>query len=151
MTRDGLHSPDDVKDLKERLRQWRCKAEDNDDLWIQFIIYWMIFDGYLSRKYGTHKDCEKLQRFYDDADCDIKKSIQEYICCPEARQCIKNLNGLKGEVIKDENSIKEIFSVIYRVRCNLFHGAKTPDSPNDNDLVNCSLNILRPPISKWLE
>lgn len=37
----------------------------------------------------------------------------------------------------------QLLSTIYRVRCNLFHGSKSPQNFRDHELVGCCDNIIR--------
>jgi hypothetical protein len=49
------------EDLKQRLRFWKEKADHvTNDHWVRFIIYWMIFDAYITEKSGSDKDRGKL-------------------------------------------------------------------------------------------
>ncbi len=45
--------------------------------------------------------------------------------------------------IKNKEKMQMLFNTIYRVRCNLFHGSKTPDSYRDNDLIKNAGAILQ--------
>jgi hypothetical protein len=43
----------------------------------------------------------------------------------------------------EKNDLKTVKNVLYQVRCNIFHGEKTPGDPNDDRIVNCALPLLR--------
>jgi hypothetical protein len=46
-------------------------------------------------------------------------------------------------IICEENNLKTIKNVLYQIRCNIFHGAKTPGDAEDDKIVESALPILR--------
>lgn len=59
--------------------------------------------------------------------------------CRYAAQDFININDNSKPV---EERIKSLMISIYKVRCNLFHGMKTPDPGRDYDLVKNSADVL---------
>jgi hypothetical protein len=46
-------------------------------------------------------------------------------------------------ILCEENNLKTIKNVLYQIRCNIFHGAKTPGDAEDDKIVESALPILR--------
>ena len=46
-------------------------------------------------------------------------------------------------IMCEENNLKTIKNVLYQIRCNIFHGAKTPGDAEDDTIVESALPILR--------
>lgn len=46
-------------------------------------------------------------------------------------------------ILCEENNLKTIKNVLYQIRCNIFHGEKTPGDINDDKIVKCALPILK--------
>ena len=46
-------------------------------------------------------------------------------------------------ILCEENELKTIKNVLYQIRCNIFHGEKTPGDINDDTIVKCALPVLR--------
>lgn len=55
----------------------------------------------------------------------------------------------KYEVVNNE-SILDLIYIIYHIRCNLFHGSKSPSSDRNRDLVIASATILDAFLKKLL-
>lgn len=46
-------------------------------------------------------------------------------------------------VLCEENNLKTIKNVLYQIRCNIFHGEKTPGDINDDKIVKSALPLLK--------
>ncbi len=57
-----------------------------------------------------------------------------------------NLPNKTPILIQDHCRFDEIIDVVYRIRCNLFHGAKNPDQKRDMMLLKYSTDLL----IKWV-
>ena len=49
--------------------------------------------------------------------------------------------------LENINEIEQVIEFVYLVRCNLFHGAKSPGNRDDVELVELSAQVLMP----WLK
>ena len=49
--------------------------------------------------------------------------------------------------LTDVYDFEQVIRFIYQIRCNLFHGSKSPVDSNDRALVRCSAKILE----KWIQ
>jgi len=46
-------------------------------------------------------------------------------------------------VLCEENNLKTVKNVLYQIRCNIFHGEKTPGDVNDDRIVKSALPLLK--------
>ncbi len=46
-------------------------------------------------------------------------------------------------VLCEDNNLKTLKNVLYQIRCNIFHGEKTPGDVNDDRIVKSALPLLR--------
>ena len=46
-------------------------------------------------------------------------------------------------ILCEENNLKTIKNVLYQIRCNIFHGEKTPGDINDDKIVRSALPLLK--------
>ena len=146
----GLHDID--QGFKDRMFYWRAKINKLHNLfrvrdhWVDFALYWMIFDAYLTKISRKDQDGERLSYFFNN-EHDFKKCIQEQQCWQgllspyikklKEKSPTADMRPNKGEPVylNDENSVKEVFNFIYQIRCNLFHGAKNIKDPKNDALV----------------
>lgn len=56
---------------------------------------------------------------------------------------IADLHKKNVIILCEENELKTIKNVLYQIRCNIFHGEKTPGDINDDRIVKCALPVLR--------
>jgi len=131
----------------------------------RFIALWISFNSVLTQRYeqGLRAERKKkktgrepwisesdlLNEFYGDrywsgileeiADSEFRKFVADLkSLCP----VIKSKSGEKVSIT--EGKVEDVFSVIYAVRNNLFHGAKDPSDVNSRDylLVRYSFAVL---------
>jgi hypothetical protein len=149
--------------LKNRLSLWKFLADKNrpirSDVFIQFMIYWLIFDGYLSETSGLSSDRQKLDWFYVHKT-PLRKQFENHFASPTAKpsinlfvnQGVRDMRPRSRQVkrIQDPKSLKEILEAVYQVRCNLFHGAKDRFNPDDENKTQAALELIKRPIRLWL-
>jgi hypothetical protein len=56
---------------------------------------------------------------------------------------VNNLASKNIIILCEENNLKTIKNVLYQIRCNIFHGEKTPGDINDDTIVKCAIPLLR--------
>lgn len=148
------------EELGQRLGFWMLKAEENSDIWIRFLIYWMIFDSYLTEESGRDRDKDRL-RWFLESENDLKNKFREQ--WKLSGNLLKNLKALSPiwdlrptkrsttlvhlEDIEDE---RQVLGFLYQIRCNTFHGGKDLASERDAQLVRYAGELLREPIKAWL-
>jgi hypothetical protein len=146
------------REIKNLVKVWHEKAKEERDIFTKFVFLWFCFNAWLA--YQTNEDTDRgmvecLKR-KDPSVSDIvyeydrafgsgwfKERIQELkglapIDDPRGRRTLVNIN--------DISNFDEICEAIYRIRCNLFHGGKTPSGDRDKKLVKVTGDILE----KWV-
>lgn len=152
------------KELKDRLHFWKEKANQiTHDHWVRFIIYWMIFDAYITEESGRDNDQGKLN-WFNENDNELKNVFRECWSEPEYIENLKKLKelspindmrpskrGIKNASLNDISNEREVFNFIYQIRCNTFHGAKDLWNPKDHQLVRISQKLLKKPLDLLLK
>ena len=54
-------------------------------------------------------------------------------------------------ILCEDNNLKTVKNVLYQIRCNIFHGEKTPGDLNDDRIVKSSLPLLRFLVTRLFE
>ena len=144
--------------------KWLGRAERKkkfvDDV-DRFISLWIAFNGWMKGKYGENKrEREMVDRIKELKDMEkVFSALQK-----DNPHFSADLSKLREytvadmRYINDENRIREydgtfesLIEVIYRVRCNLFHGRKgTEEDKKDFELICLSYRILLPLFRKYL-
>jgi len=83
----------------------------------------------------------------------LKAKNQMFLTALQGLQELTNQKPLESNlpskapiIIQDHCRFDEIIDVVYRIRCNLFHGTKNPDQKRDMMLLHYSTDIL----IKWV-
>lgn len=139
------------EDNKKIALRWWKKSQKEDDVFDRFICLWIAFNALYGIKSGSNQDQIKslIEELYDDAYDIILENI-DFFYTP-----IKNLNPsirrldtsnyireLKASS-NNRDKLVQLMYCIYQVRCNLFHGGKTPDSDRDYKVVRNACKILQ--------
>jgi hypothetical protein len=148
----------DEEKIKNLVKVWYEKAKHERDKFSQFVYLWFCFNAWLA--YRTGKDIDRhmlndLKR-KDPAGSDITDEYDRAFCSDSFKQRIQDLQSLcpiydsrgkKAPVnINNMTDFPNVCEAIYRIRCNLFHGGKTPDENRDTRLVRVAGSIL----GKWV-
>jgi hypothetical protein len=56
---------------------------------------------------------------------------------------VNNLASKNIIILCEENNLKTIKNVLYQIRCNIFHGEKTPGDINDDTIVKSAIPLLK--------
>lgn len=151
-----------MEDYIHRMRRWKLKGDQHrNDHWVSFIIYWMIFDAFITMGSNQDSDNSKLTWFCDN-ESRLKNTFKKFWKQPEYVQLLEKFKELSPiddmrptfrsrqvflENITDEN---EIFMFIYQIRCNTFHGAKDSGVEKDNKLTMAAEILLNEPLHVYL-
>lgn len=142
-----------VKDLISILKLYGNRESDP---FIKFFFFFMCFDAWITAESGLDRDIDKIKWFLSNDNC-LKNKWQEV----QASRVKSLLNELqqyspiydmrpnhsnKKRELNDITNLDEIIWFIYQIRCNLFHGAKSPANTKDRGLVELSALILE----KWI-
>ena len=123
------------------------------------VLYYLIFDAYITRGSGSNTDKGKLKWFTENGNS-LKESIPDSWntkLLPEVK-ALKSFSPIsdmspvsRGDAhLNDVENYKEIFDFIYQIRCNLFHGSKDLQDPKDSNLVFHGGQFLRFIIDWWI-
>lgn len=119
----------------------------------RFVSLWMAFNAW-----GTHESQE-------DSDSNMIRWVKATSIMPSIfaqlmksdKEFAKTVTELKNEcpvydmrpshrtdykTITNIHDFREILDVIYKIRCNLFHGQKSPDEKRDVRLATFAYGIL---------
>jgi hypothetical protein len=122
-----------------------------DSLHFRFLALWVAFNGLYSLWFPrAHSDKAQVQSFgnWPPARAAHAKAVSG--SDPAYREAIEIL-GEKGvfnfltketERVTDPNDLRQVVLLVYRVRCNLFHGRKAPSNPRDLLLVKAAHVIV---------
>lgn len=142
---------------KEYALKWYEYGLDNNlDYISRFMMHWIAFNWmYCESSGGSERKCIKVfcQRnkekllLYDPFDTD---EVQVFKEGPVYRTGGAPSNDDPEELHKDirdgrGNTLERATSLllsVYQVRCNLFHGGKSPDNRRDLKLVESSAEIM---------
>jgi hypothetical protein len=139
--------------------QSRCNPEDAFE---PFIYCWIAFNGWYACTVPLKNDRDCVERIGSDAE--IRRIFEELLEDREIREIalrfrkkwpIPNLrsNGRRFGDATPESALNlnNVLLQIYQVRNNLFHGGKSVEVKNDQDLVFFSFRILVRLLEKLLD
>jgi hypothetical protein len=145
--------------ISNLIYSWRGKIKNlqskgfNDEF-VHFFIYYMCLDAWITNESKKGSDTEKISWLVNKGgilkDVFINKRFDRQDSIK-----LKHLSPIEdmrphheGEMtyLNDVKNFEEVVKFIYQIRCNLFHGAKSPDSRKDKDLVVFAGSFLE----KWI-
>ena len=140
------------KQVEHLIGWWKLKGEMETDPFIKFMIFYICFDAWITAESGEDKDYNKFKWFKNNDNC-LKTKWNEI----ETKSLLMGLasmspiddmrpNKTRQVKLKDTGNIGEVINFIYQIRCNLFHGSKSPMNTMDSSLVDLSGKILE----KWI-
>ena len=143
---------------KNRISWWLLKARRQRDHFIKFVLYWFCFNAWLTNLSKKDTDRGAINWFKQNDSC-LKSCTEGFWRSSKTQALLKNLKNLspvyddrpghRGEEVelRDINDIGQVIEFIYQIRCNLFHGSKSPMDRRHSNLVELSSRILE----KWME
>lgn len=151
-------------DWKVFTDRWLARAErehgvlDDGD---RFISLWIAFNGWMSGRFGeARRDADNIKYLKEMQDFrDVFNRLRKENL--GFRRALDSLEGVpvqdmrfaknREQVHRYDGTFESLVDVIYRVRCNLFHGKKNIDEDNkDFELVRLSYRILLPLFKEYL-
>ena len=136
------------------VRVWAEKGKQERDVFSKFIFYYFCFNALTAHFSQEDRDRAMLNWIYAN-DNPIKTEFGKLV---EANDYFQNsLTTLKGYgkvydnrkkyqqkfvEVKDIKNINEVLDVVYQIRCNLFHGSKSPSEVRDQKLASTASRIL---------
>lgn len=156
-------------DLEKSFMNWyQFGIEHNDPFFVKFVALWMAFNEQFSSikkpaprdkniKYLDYAERTKIN-IYCEKNVQKMESVHQLVWnspCIQIflKEPVKDMRaGTLTESNQDDfdnltskrgiEQTKALLQTIYQVRCNLFHGSKSPDEQRDIDLVRCSGEIM---------
>ena len=119
---------------------------------IPFMTLWMSYNNFYNNFTGCERtrackigEDEKAKKIFED---NKDKFLFEFSNIPQSnstpRLCVINPKERKRNAYFDEQhpEIKDFLSAVYQIRCNLFHGDKSPHIDVDKGLVKWAYECL---------
>lgn len=133
---------------------WHERAQREDDYVSKFVFLWFCFNAWLA--YESDQDSDRRMIDWLKAPHARKSQLRiafnqasrskQFTYCSELLfelSPIADGAGRRPNVhIESAEGFEGIVEGVYRVRCNLFHGNKDPNSSRDEDLVRACGQIL---------
>jgi hypothetical protein len=137
-------------------REWIERGHAATDEFDAFANYWRAFNGMFADYPGEqerHKIKECLSATTDESFASLllaeqQENVKILLSRPvtdmrkNGRDTAINVATFEGASTALEK-LKQVFLIIYQVRCNLEHGKKSPSWQRDSDLVLSSAQVLR--------
>lgn len=145
--------------VKTLISWWKVLGRDQHDPFMKFFMFYVCLDAWMTAESGMDKDEDKLD-WLINTDNDLKRHWDGIKNGPQFQSWLNGLlkvgqvddmrpskQGNRVVTLSDTSDFGQVIHFIYQVRCNLFHGAKSPVNSNDKNLVEWSAKILE----KWIE
>jgi len=138
-----------------KAHEWFKRGDKEDDPVEKFSNYWRGFNN-LFFDFGNGPERQKIKYFLDRniSEEDAEKMLQTYKSevAYLLSQPVRDMRGNgrdTGKYIENFmkatdslSKIKELFMIIYQVRCNLEHGQKSPNRERDIQLCKSSSPLV---------
>jgi len=144
------------ENVKTLIGWWNLKGKSTTarEPFIKFFIYYICLDAWLTAESGKEKFEEKLQWFLNNDNC-LKAVTKDFWESRAKRFLISLKNNSPIEDVRPNhrgryihlndiniNNLEEILRFIYQIRCNFFHGQKSPKNSRDVTLITSSAGFL---------
>lgn len=156
---------------KKIIKDWFEKSQSEDDIFNQFIALWISFNAFFIAKFKNEftnsrfpAEYEFLNKVKDDSSLkDLYQSLDKDSNFNDFLDFLENgnddvgthfpkkvadmrfeSNESKAKEFSNIDDFSQFIDVIYKIRCNLFHGNKSDSNPADKFLVEYAYKILEP-------
>lgn len=147
------------QESRQLINLWINRAEAQTDPFIKFFILYMCLDAWVTSASSLDTDSERLAWLLN-TDNLLRSCWQdltgkkEYLGVLKAIGSVEDMRpGHRGKYVNlhDTNSLEQVLKFIYQVRCNLFHGGKSPTNRHDKLLVEASAGyFLYGSMLRWI-
>lgn len=130
--------------------------------YLKFAVLWLSFAGYLLKRYpDKDHDIQRLKAFCADPiniriyselinSEDYYQKVSSFRNIPtdngNPRESIKEVGKLNPKEsifrVEDYRSFDMFIMVIYKIRCNFFHGGKIPFNNSDREIVAWAYHVF---------
>lgn len=133
--------------------------EADFDLFIKFISLWVTFNAiYELTCSSVSGDKNKVSAFSKLTEAqEIHIGLMGSTAYKQAVDILAENGILKlphrssRQEISDVNNLEEVMLCVYQVRCNLFHGGKTPEDARDAEVVGAAYTIVDTLIEPFIQ
>ena len=141
--------------IKNLIKVWWGKAFRESDHFSKFLFLWICLNAWLAYESGEDVDRDMIDwlkkqngqssKLVDCFEtCKTKKTYVDSLKFFAGNSPFKDSRGKRPDIIiKDENDFENIVEAIYRIRCNLFHGASEAHEDDIIRQIVLSNNILK--------
>lgn len=145
----------DERAIKGLVKGWYVRARRERDPVSQFVFLWFCFNGWLAYESGRDADRAMINWLKSSSrGTELRSAYVTARGSTVFRGYLKTLAsmspitspGRPDAKIASADDFRGIVEGIYRVRCNLFHGAKSPNDIRDQKLVKLCAALL----VKWV-
>ncbi|MCJ7455751.1 hypothetical protein MUP07_03280 [Candidatus Bathyarchaeota archaeon] len=144
----------DIESLNSLIRRWYARAKPGtflvNDPFDNFVCLWLAFNAWGSYVTGIESnDSDMKNRLKTDPR--LVDSFKKHRQDPEFNKKLLQMKSVKIPThrtapeyvcLNDEESFGEVLEVIYRIRCNLFHGRKDPEEQQERKYVEWAAFVL---------
>jgi len=154
-----------IKDFMQKAKKTyeiRRGLSDEGFQFVELLIYcWISFEAFTCMQYNLERVRDRINSFCDEFQ---DRYSQDFASFPDDFK--ENLVKLSRETVKDmspnhqdrppkqinnSKNLKEVFDVIYQIRCNLFHGGKHINEIGDRAKLEFSAIVLYRILEKFLK
>ncbi len=149
----------DEAQVRDLVKGWYYKrAKSESDLTSKFVFLWFCFNAALAFESDLDRDHEMLKwlKASDPSDSLLHRAYDKAMGSSSFQNNVEALAKLcpivsmrypsKRADIQSPDDFPNIVEAIYLVRCNLFHGSKSPSDVRDQKLIKGCAKILE----KWV-
>lgn len=145
--------------VRSLINWWKLVGRSQDDPFMKFFTFYMCLDAWMTAESGNDRDEDKIEWLINTPNAlnqhwnGIKNGAQfqswlnGLLKESPITDLRPSLHGTRQVELIDTTDFNQVIRFIYQVRCNLFHGGKSPVNSRDKRLVHLSGKILE----KWIE
>ncbi len=145
--------------VKRLIKSWRAKAKSERDVFSRFVFLYFCFNATIANLSEKESDAQMINwicandnplksRFLQLIDLENHYYFsQRLTVLKQLTPVHSNLKNKPAITINGIRNFEEVIRAIYYVRCNLFHGCKSPNDARDYKLAKVSGDILQKLIS----
>lgn len=132
------------------MASWKRRSDREHDPYLKFFILYMCFDAWLTSSSGEDSDNQRLG-WLKNSNAEIKPYWSGLSVGNESAQALLRVGSVEDMRPRQRGSYKylnsadnfdQILDFLHQIRCNLFHGGKSPNNVNDRILVSSGAAIL---------
>ena len=145
-------------EVRKSVGWWKDLGTQQSDPFMKFFMFYICLDAWMTSASGEDRDDKKLE-WLINTDNPLKEHWAGISSGSGFQSWLNGLHKIgrvedmrprhRGEYVElsDINDFEQLMRFIYQIRCNLFHGGKSPVNANDTRLVTLSAKILE----RWIE